>query len=111
MEPAIITIDALPDEVFYGQVSFVAPLPDSANQWLNPDLKVYRVEVVLTGDTLDLRPGMSCAVEIVVSEIDDEHDVDGLDGAFLDLERFERGAFLRASWLRMLGPVMSMMVE
>ncbi len=70
-QPAVVTIDALPDQVFYGKVSFVAPLPDTANQWLNPDLKVYKVEVTLSGDTTLLRPGMSVANEIVVDELAD----------------------------------------
>jgi len=67
--PAVVTIDALPDASFIGKVTFIAPLPDSQNQWLNPDLKVYRCEIALGGDTTMLRPGMSASVEIVVDEL------------------------------------------
>jgi hypothetical protein len=70
-QPAVITIDARPDLSFIGSVTFIAPLPDSQNQWLNPDLKVYRCEIQLAGDTKDLRPGMSASVEIVIDELND----------------------------------------
>ncbi len=70
-QPAVVTIDALPDSSFIGKVTFIAPLPDSQNQWLNPDLKVYRCEIALGGDTTILRPGMSASVEIVIDELTD----------------------------------------
>ncbi len=68
---AMATVDAYPEDPFYGKVIFIAPLPDSANQWLNPDLKVYGCEVMLTGNTSHLRPGMSASVEIIADELKD----------------------------------------
>ncbi len=59
-----VRVDAFPDRVFPGRLSFVAPLPDSQQWWMNPDLKVYSAEVKLGGDTTMLKPGMSCSVEI-----------------------------------------------
>ncbi len=70
-QPAIVTIDAIADRSFIGKVTFIAPLPDSQNQWLNPDLKVYRCEITLGDDTAGLRPGMSASAEIVVDELAD----------------------------------------
>jgi hypothetical protein len=70
-QPVEVGIDALGDKGFLGKVTFIAPLPDSQNQWLNPDLKVYRCEITLGGDTSQLRPGMSASAEIVVDEIPD----------------------------------------
>jgi RND family efflux transporter MFP subunit len=70
-QPALVTIDARPDLSFVGKVTFIAPLPDSQNQWLNPDLKVYRCEITLGGDTSALRPGMSAGTEIVIDELAD----------------------------------------
>jgi HlyD family secretion protein len=70
-QPAEVAIDAIGDKAFLGRVTFIAPLPDSQNQWLNPDLKIYRCEITLGGDTAVLRPGMSASTEIVVDEIND----------------------------------------
>lgn len=70
-QPAIVTIDAVADQSYIGRVTFIAPLPDSANQWLNPDLKVYRCEITVGGASTGLRPGMSASAEIVVDELKD----------------------------------------
>lgn len=69
--PAIITVDALPGKTFLGSVGRIAPLPDPASMWMNPDLKVYNSEVYLEDSTADLRTGMSCKVEIIVEQYDD----------------------------------------
>lgn len=68
---AYVKVDAFADEVFPARVKFVAPLPDSAQWWMNPDLKVYSAEVKLGGDTTRLKPGMSCSVEIEVDTLED----------------------------------------
>lgn len=68
---AYVKVDAFADEVFPSRVKFVAPLPDSAQWWMNPDLKVYSAEVKLGGDTTRLKPGMSCSVEIEVDTLED----------------------------------------
>jgi hypothetical protein len=70
-QPAEVGIDAISEKSFLGKVTFIAPLPDSQNQWLNPDLKIYRCEITLGGDTSVLRPGMSASTEIVIDEIQD----------------------------------------
>lgn len=70
-QPAEVGIDAISGRSFLGKVTFIAPLPDSQNQWLNPDLKIYRCEVTLGGDTSVLRPGMSASTEIVIDELED----------------------------------------
>jgi HlyD family secretion protein len=69
--PAIVTVDALQGQTFFGSVGQIAPLPDPASMWMNPDLKVYNSEVYLEGDTPDLRTGMSCKVEIIVQQYED----------------------------------------
>jgi len=69
--PAIVTVDALQGKTFFGSVGRIAPLPDPASMWMNPDLKVYNSEVYLEGDTPDLRTGMSCKVEIIVQQYED----------------------------------------
>lgn len=69
--PAVVTVDALQGQTFFGSVGRIAPLPDPASMWMNPDLKVYNSEVYLEGDTPDLRTGMSCKVEIIVQQYED----------------------------------------
>ncbi len=69
--PAIITVDALPGQRFMGTVGRIAPLPDSASMWMNPDLKVYNSDVYLEDESEALRTGMSCKVNIVVAQYED----------------------------------------
>jgi len=68
---ATITVDAFPDEKFYGQVLKIAALPDSQRGWLSPDLKVYTTQVLIEGSPQSLRPGMSAKVEILVEQLHD----------------------------------------
>ena len=66
-----VTLDAFQDRRFPARLTFVAPLADSQQWWMNPDLKVYSAEVKLGGDTTMLKPGMSCSVEIEVDNLED----------------------------------------
>lgn len=69
--PARLTVDALPGAAFTGTVKTIAPLPDAQSIFLNPDLKVYRTEVHIDGDGSELRTGMSCRAEIIVTRYTD----------------------------------------
>lgn len=70
--PVVITVDALREgSRFTGKVSRIAPLPDAASMWMNPDLKVYRTEVQIDGRQPTLRTGMSCMAEILVERHSD----------------------------------------
>ena len=66
---ALVTIDALPNQVFQGRVTKISLMPDSQNRWLNPDLNVYSTSIELQGDASGLRPGMAAQVEIIVAEL------------------------------------------
>ena len=66
-----VEVDAAPGKRFRGRVEEVARLPDSADRWLNPDLKVYTTKIKLVGDVDTLKPGMSAQVEILVTTIPD----------------------------------------
>ena len=70
---ATIEIEALPEQAFTGRVSWVAALPDSAQMFMNNDLKVYRTTVILDGenDRGLLKPGMTATVEIHVGVLPD----------------------------------------
>ncbi|MCJ7536244.1 MAG: hypothetical protein MUO57_11990 [Anaerolineales bacterium] len=69
--PAIITVDALPGNTFYGTVERIAPLPDAQSMWMNPDLKVYNSEIYIDGNNEILRTGMSCQAEIIIQQYKD----------------------------------------
>jgi len=69
--PVRLIVDALPGRTFAGTVAKIAPLPDAQSIFLNPDLKVYRTEVHIDGDGQDLRTGMSCRAEIVITRYED----------------------------------------
>jgi HlyD family secretion protein len=70
-QPAIITVETLPGKKFLGTVAMVAPLPDSAGIFLNPDLKVFKSQINLDTDDPALRPGTTCRAEIIVEKYDD----------------------------------------
>ena len=46
-QPAIVTVETLPGQRFLGTVGMVAPLPDAAGMFLNPDLKVFKTQIHL----------------------------------------------------------------
>jgi RND family efflux transporter MFP subunit len=66
-----ITADAFPDRRLEGEVVQVGMLPDSENSWLNPDMKVYRTTIKITGEYDWIRPGMTAKAEILVNHLDD----------------------------------------
>lgn len=70
-QPAIVTVETLPGKRFLGTVGLVAPLPDSAGMFLNPDLKVFKTQIYLDTDDPDLRSGMTCRAEVIIEQYDD----------------------------------------
>ncbi|MHC4540682.1 MAG: efflux RND transporter periplasmic adaptor subunit, partial [Planctomycetota bacterium] len=70
-QPAVVTVETLPGKKFRGTVALVAPLPDSAGMFLNPDLKIFKTQINLDTDDPALRTGMTCRAEIIVEQYDD----------------------------------------
>lgn len=70
-QTCIVKIDALGAREFRGRVNYVAVLPDQNSWWANPNTRLYRTEVQITDGHPDMRPGMSCAIEILVEDIAD----------------------------------------
>ncbi|NKB32569.1 MAG: HlyD family efflux transporter periplasmic adaptor subunit [Pseudomonadales bacterium] len=66
-----VSIDAFPDVSLTGIVNKVAVVADSANAFMNPDLKVYPTTIKIDGVHDWLRPGMSSEVEILVDQLQD----------------------------------------
>ncbi|MFT4538869.1 MAG: HlyD family secretion protein [Planctomycetota bacterium] len=70
-QPCRVTIDAMRKEVFSGRVEFVALLPDSQKWFANPNQRLYKAEISIESGTPEMRPGMSCHVEIFAAALDD----------------------------------------
>ncbi|MBN2374973.1 MAG: hypothetical protein JXD22_01130 [Sedimentisphaerales bacterium] len=68
---ARVTVEALPDAVFWGEVLKVSPLPDSQRGWLNPDMKVYNTVVSISDspEVSKLSTGMTAKVEIIIEDL------------------------------------------
>ena len=70
-QPCAVTVEALPGVVLAGRITFVAMLPDQTSRWFNPNQRLYRADVAITTEDRAMRPGMSCAVDILIEEIAD----------------------------------------
>ena len=68
-QKAWVVLDSLPDQRFEGVVTKVAIIPDSNQGWMNPDLKVYNTEIVITDTIEGVKPGVSAKAEIVINEL------------------------------------------
>lgn len=68
---AFIRLDISPNKLFKGKVKKVAPLPNSQNRWLTPDIKIFDVVVTFDKKPKDLKPGMTCQVELVLDRLAD----------------------------------------
>jgi len=69
-QPAKITVEAFPDKTFTGRVLKKAPLAN-AEDWLNPDLKVYSTDVGIDGTHEALKTGMTGKVTVIIDELHD----------------------------------------
>ena len=70
-QPVRIEMEGMPGVVLNGEVTKIAPLADSQNMWLNPDLKEYETEITLNSNGHDLKPGVTTRAEILVEEVRD----------------------------------------
>ena len=68
-QPAFVVLDPMPDKRFQGMVSKSALLPDTQSMFGNPNLKVYKTEVVITDPLPDVKPGVSARAEIIITNI------------------------------------------
>jgi HlyD family secretion protein len=70
-QEAWVTVDAMPGVRIPARVKSVARLPNPADRWLNPDLKVYTTILDFVDAQPSLKPGMSAQVEILIKELED----------------------------------------
>jgi HlyD family secretion protein len=67
----IVKVPAVPGRTFTGRVSKIAKFADSANRWLNPDLKEHTTEIRLDATDAPLSPGDTAEIEILVDRFTD----------------------------------------
>ncbi len=65
---ALVTVDALEGKAYYGKVTRVAAL---ARREESTNVKVFDVEVTLDSTDGELRPGMTCACQVITGRIQD----------------------------------------
>ncbi len=70
-QSARVEVEGIPDVVFNGTVTKIAPLADSQNTWLSPDMKEYATEIELETTTHELKPGVTARADILVREVSD----------------------------------------
>jgi hypothetical protein len=69
---AYVVLDPMPDKRFQGTVSKVAVMPNTADRWSNPNLKVYDTEILLNEALPEsVKPGVSAKAEIVITQLKD----------------------------------------
>lgn len=66
---ARITLDALPDRNFAGEVISIASMPEPARD-NNPNYRVYLAEVLVTDDLPEIKPGVTAKVDILIAELE-----------------------------------------
>lgn len=59
--PAIIAVDAYPEETFYGEVTRIAPV-------LDPETRTAAVQIDIENEDMRLKPGMHARVSLQFSE-------------------------------------------
>ncbi|UCG31796.1 MAG: efflux RND transporter periplasmic adaptor subunit [Phycisphaerales bacterium] len=70
-QKALVEVEGVPGETFTGQITKIARLADSRNRWLNQDLKEYETEVTLDPAEVELKPGATARVQIMVDHLED----------------------------------------
>jgi HlyD family secretion protein len=68
-QQCLITVEAFPNRVFNGRVDFVAVMADSGSWRTNPNTRLYKADITLTDAIPEMRPGMSCNVEILIEDL------------------------------------------
>ncbi len=108
--PCRITVDAIPGTTFPGLVLFVAMLPDQNAWYANPNLRLFKTEVQINEPAgarpdlmMELRPGMSCSIEIFADRV--------ADTLYVPLQAISHRAGLNICFVLSSGDVEERLVE
>jgi HlyD family secretion protein len=69
--PVRIKVEAIPEREFAGEISTIALVPDSNSWWANPNVRQFKSQISILDASPEMKPGMSCIVEILVDTIED----------------------------------------
>ncbi len=69
--PCSVKVPAVPGSDFTGRIEKIARFADSANRWLNPELKEHTTEILLDATAAPISPGDSAEVKIYIEEVPD----------------------------------------
>ncbi len=69
--PCLVKVPAVPGQTFSGTISKITKFADSANSWLNPELKEHATEILLDQTNAPLSPGDSAEIKVLVETIPD----------------------------------------
>lgn len=64
-----VEVEGMPGLMLDGEVTNIAPLADSQNRWLNPELREYETEITLKPNPHLLKPGVTARAEIMIDEV------------------------------------------
>lgn len=67
--PCVVRVTAVPGKTFTGKISKIARFADSANRWINPDLKEHAAEILLDKTDAPLAPGDSAEIKILIEDV------------------------------------------
>ncbi len=65
----VVRVPAVPGKTFIGRVSKIAKFADSANRWINPELKEHATEILLDETDAPLSPGDSAEIELLIETV------------------------------------------
>lgn len=67
--PATVTLEGYSGRQYPGKISKIGMVADSQHRWINPNMKEYVTEVLIDGNTSDLKPGGTAKVDIQVTQL------------------------------------------
>lgn len=70
-QKAFVKVEALPDRKLPGTVKEICAVASAIDARLNPEIRVYQVDVALDEIPAELTVGMTATAEIVVADLDD----------------------------------------
>ncbi|MFH1748720.1 MAG: efflux RND transporter periplasmic adaptor subunit [Planctomycetota bacterium] len=66
--PCLVKVPAVPGRTFNGKIARIARFADTANRWLNPELKEHTTEILLDETDAPVSPGDSAEIKILIDE-------------------------------------------
>lgn len=69
--PAFITSETQKGKVFSGRIAKIDSVANAGDRWRGDNVKKFKVEIDIEGKDLDLKPGTSARVEVVIGERSD----------------------------------------